>query len=214
MYVNGSVVFSNSDLKKLEENNLPTKLLHLNDKDKISKNLKEYLSIGEEKDIHNRYKCKIRNNWYVIPNVSEKPDAFFFKRSHLYPKLLKNNSDAFVTDSAYKIEMKNGYNINSFIFSFYNTLTLILSEIEGRYYGGGVLELTPNEFKKLAIPYVEISDFQFQNFTNNFENKNNIEQILAQNDYKILNSILNLSQEDIEKLISIRQKLLKKRMRY
>lgn len=214
LYVNGSVVFSNSDLKKLEENNHPTKLLHLNDKDKISKKLKEYLSIGEEKDIHNRYKCKIRNNWYVIPNVSEKPDAFFFKRSHLYPKLLKNNSDAFVTDSAYKIEMKNGYNINSFIFSFYNTLTLILSEIEGRYYGGGVLELTPNEFKKLAIPYVEISDFQFQNFTNNFENKNNIEQILAQNDYKILNSILNINQEDIEKLISIRQKLLKKRMRY
>jgi adenine-specific DNA-methyltransferase len=49
--------------------------------------------------------------------------------------------------------MKEDYDLNSLIFSFYNTLTLLMSEIEGRYYGGGVLELIPSEFKKLPIPY-------------------------------------------------------------
>ena len=213
LFVNGSVVFSDKDIQKLEKNNRPTKLLQLNDTDKISKKLREYLDIGVLEELPERHKCGIRKNWYVIPNISEKPDAFFFKRSHLYPKLLKNNSKALVTDSAYKVGMRNGYNLNSFIYSFYNTLTLLLSELDGRYYGGGVLELIPSEFKKLPIPYNEISNSQFDNFTINFENKSNIEQILIQNDLNILNPTLGINNEDLLRLTEIRNKLKKKRLR-
>lgn len=213
LFVNGNIVVSNKDIQILEENNRPTKLLQLNDNDKISKKLREYLDIGVLEEIPDRYKCKIRKKWYVIPNISEIPDAFFFKRSHLYPKLLKNNSDAFVTDSAYKVGMRNGYDLNSFIYSFYNTLTLLLSELEGRYYGGGVLELIPSEFKKLPIPYFEISNSHFDNFTISFEGKSSIEQILAQNDYNILNPTLGINNEDLIKLTTIRNKLKKKRLR-
>lgn len=213
LFVNGSVVFSDEDIKKLEKEKRPTKLLQLNDNDKISKNLREYLDIGELEELPERHKCGIRKNWYVIPNISKKPDAFFFKRSHLYPKLLKNNSNALVTDSAYKVGMRNGYDLNSFIYSFYNTLTLLLSELDGRYYGGGVLELIPSEFKKLPIPYNEISNSQFDNFTTNFENKSNIEQILIQNDLNILNPTLGLNNEDLLRLTEIRNKLKRKRLR-
>lgn len=213
LYVNGSVVFNDENIKELERDNRPTRLLQLNDNDKISKNLREYLKLGEIEEIPDRYKCRIRNKWYVIPNISESPDAFFFKRSHLYPKLLKNNSDAFVTDSAYKVDMKNGFDLNSFIYSFYNTLTLLLSELDGRYYGGGVLELIPSEFKKLTIPYVEINQIQFEKFTTEFENKSNIEQILNQNDFNILNSTLGINSEKLKKMTEIRNKLKKKRLR-
>jgi adenine-specific DNA-methyltransferase len=213
LFVNGSVVFKNKDLKKLEKNNRPTKLLQLNDTDKISKQLREYLEIGELEDLPERHKCGIRKNWYVIPNISKKPDAFFFKRSHLYPKLLKNSSSAFVTDSAYKVKMRNDYDLNSFIYSFYNTLTLILSELDGRYYGGGVLELIPSEFKKLPVPYKVINNIKFDNFTANFENKSNIESILIQNDLDILNPSLGINNEDLLKLTEIRNKLKRKRLR-
>lgn len=212
-FVNGSVVFNNEDLKKLEDNKKPSKLLQLNDDVKISKKLREYLQLGELEEIPERYKCKIRNNWYVIPNISEKPDAFFFKRSHLYPKLLKNNSNALVTDSAYKVGMRNDYDLNSFVYSFYNTLTLLLSELDGRYYGGGVLELIPSEFKKLPIPYVKINSMDFDNFTTSFKEKSSIEQILTHNDFSILNSTLGINNEDIIKLTDIRNKLKKKRLR-
>lgn len=212
-FVNGSIIFNDSDLLKLEELFHPTKLLQLNNQDEISDKLKEYLAIGEALEIPARYKCKIRTKWYVIPNISSKPDAFFFKRSHLYPKLLKNNSNAFVTDSAYKIEMRTDYDLNSFIYSFYNTLTLLFSEIEGRYYGGGVLELTPSEFKKLPIPYTEIDNSHFEHFAMQFENKENIEQILSQNDFNILNSTLGLNCIELENLKAIRNKLIAKRMR-
>jgi adenine-specific DNA-methyltransferase len=65
------------------------------------------------------------------------------------------------------------------IFSFYNSLTLVFAETNGRYYGGGVLELTPSEFKKLPIPYINISASKFEDFTNEFENKENIEEIIS-----------------------------------
>lgn len=212
-FVNGSVVFDKSNIKQLEKKRLPTKFLHLTDETIITKELSDYLAIGELRKIHERYKCTKRKNWYVVPNVSTVPQAFFFKRSHLYPKLLKNNAGALVTDSAYKIEMKNGFDLNSFIYSFYNSLTLLFAEIEGRYYGGGVLELTPSEFKKIPLPYTSISEDGFKVFTASFENKENIEEILQQNDYSILNSTLSLEQEEITKIRDIRQKLLVKRMR-
>lgn len=213
LFVNGSIIFDDQNLTDLEYGNRPSRLLQLNENDDFSEKLLEYLAIGEALDIPNRYKCKIRNNWYVIPNIAKKPDAFFFKRSHHYPKLLKNNSNAFVTDSAYKVEMRDDYDLNSFIYSFYNTLTLLFSEIEGRYYGGGVLELTPSEFKKLPVPFVNINIGQFENFVNSFKNKENIQEILSQNDFGILNPTLGLNNDEIQKLKAIRNKLIAKRMR-
>jgi adenine-specific DNA-methyltransferase len=212
-FVNGSVVFDEENISELEKSNLPTRLLQLNDNDKISKKLSEYLTIGTAQRIQERYKCKIRNNWYVIPNISTVPDALFFKRCHHYPKLLKNSSNALVTDSAYKVNMKSNWDLNSFIFSFYNSLTLVFAETNGRYYGGGVLELTPSEFKNLPIPYTNISSDEFKNFTIEFEKKENIEEILSKYDYKILNEVLNLNNEEILKIQNIRSKLINKRKR-
>ncbi len=211
-YVNGSVTFNDEDFIALE-NKYPSRLLQLDNNDEVSDQLAEYLSIGIEQEINERYKCKKRTKWYVIPNIATKPDAFFFKRSHNYPKLLKNNTNAFVTDSAYKVSVRPGFDLNSLIFSFYNSLTLAFSEIDGRYYGGGVLELTPNEFKNLPLPYVQINNQKFDEFVGRFENKKNIEEVLQINDNVILSEVLNLSQSDIKKIQDIRQKLVTKRMR-
>ncbi|HWY12611.1 MAG TPA: type I restriction endonuclease subunit M, partial [Bacteroidia bacterium] len=154
-----------------------------------------------------------RENWFVIPNISTVPEGFFFKRSHFYPKLLKNNADVLVTDSAYKIEMKKGYDINHLVYSFYNSLTLAFAELNGRYYGGGVLELTPSEFKGLPVPNVPISAKEFNSYTRLFENKTEILDILDFNDSYILNTSLNLSEEEIIKVKSICKKLIDKRFR-
>ena len=197
----------------LEKSNRPTRLLQLNNNDEITESLRQYLEIGQNQDIPERYKCRKRNNWYVIPNISTKPKGLFFKRSHLYPKILKNTSGAFVTDSAYKIEMKKGYNLDSFIYSFYNSLTLLFSETNGRYYGGGVLELTPSEFKGLPLPYIKVDKNEFKQYVKTFDAKQKIEDILELNDFKILNTSLGLDLDSIERIRKIRQKLLSKRLR-
>ena len=118
-----------------------------------------------------------------------------------------------VTDSAYKIDMKNGYNIHHLIYSFYNSLTLAFAELSGRYFGGGVLELTPSEFKSLPVPYLQLSDEAFNQFRKAFENKLSINNIFCANDNAILNTSLGLSNEEINGINVIYKKLVAKRLR-
>jgi adenine-specific DNA-methyltransferase len=215
LYVNGSVVFDKNDLEEIVENGHPTKLICFPEKNvnSFSKNVQSYFRKGKSDLIHERFKCLDRKKWFVVPNIAKPADGFFFKRSHLYPKLLKNEAQVLVTDSAYKVDMIANFRIEDLIFSFYNSLTLSFVEIEGRYYGGGVLELTPSEFKKLPVPYASISNTNFRQFREIFENKAQIEDVLKIYDTQILNTTLDLTTEDTEKIQAIRNKLIAKRLR-
>lgn len=212
-FVNGSVSFTKNDYTKLVETSKPAYLLDFNTLTEKNKTLKirEYLKLGEDQKLPERFKCQQRNKWYQIPNIATVPEAFFFKRSHEYPKMIKNEADILVTDSAYKIDMKHGYNLDNFIFSFYNSLTLTFAELEGRYYGGGVLELTPNEFRVLPIPYTCCENFE--EYKKGFKNKTSIQDVLNKNNFEILNKTLGLTVIEIEKIELIRKKLVDKRQR-
>lgn len=213
VFVNGRVTFDEVDYKDLCSSSKPTKLLSLKDNDFITKSLKQYLKIGIDQKLQERYKCRIRKNWFVVPNVSIPSDGFFFKRSHKYPKLIKNNAKILVTDAAYKVNMNSDYDINSLIYSFYNSLTLVFAELKGRYYGGGVLELTPSEFQNLPIPYHKISENLFNKYAKNFKVKNNIEAMFKKYDLKLLSKAIDISERDISRIHNIRKKLISKRIR-
>lgn len=215
-FVNGSVELNTKDFKALIENSKPSFLLALNDETKYGNNkkVKDYLEIGFKKELSQRYKMTIRDNWYEVPNIGTFPEAFFFKRCNEYPKLIKNRAEVLVTDSAYKIQMNSGYEINDLIFSFYNSLTLSFAELKGRFYGGGVLELTPNEFKGLPIPYSKISKVDFNKYVKEFKNKTTIKEICIKNDIGILKSMdSNIDSDTIDKVFSIREKLYLNRIK-
>lgn len=216
LFVNGSVVLSEEEFQLIIDELKPSFLLSLDNKSnfKDNKKIRDYLRIGKKKEIHKRYKTSIRENWYVVPNIGSAPEAFFFKRCHDYPKFIKNNANVLSTDSAYVISMKENYKIDSLIFSFYNSLTLSFAELYGRYYGGGVLELTPNEFKSLPVPYLNISDIKFENFHKEFKTKSSIKDICMMNDALILKSIdKDIDSDTIEKIFSIREKLHQRRIK-
>lgn len=212
-FVNGSVAFNRNDYSKLIKENKPAFLLDFNnlDVENIPSNVQDYILLGEDEKLQNRFKCKQRNHWYQVPNIAKQSKAFFFKRAHEYPKLLKNEANVFVTDSAYNVTVKEGHNLNDFIFSFYNSLTLAFAELEGRYYGGGVLELTPNEFRVLPLPLATAKNFNA--YKNDFKKKNDIKEILSKYNNQILNSSVSLQDVEIERIEIIRQKLVNRRFR-
>lgn len=214
-FVNGSIVFDENEFCNLVKKGKPTKVLSITDNqvNTLPDSVRKYIKLGADKELDLGYKCSRRTNWFVIPNIAEASDGFFFRRIHKYPKLLKNEADVLVTDSAYKVEMRNGFDINDLIYSFYNSLTIAFSELFGRYFGGGVLELTPKEFKRLPIPFKNISSDNFNKFRSAFESKLSIDEILISNDFEILNSTLNLNLEEIERIQAIRSKLVSKRLR-
>lgn len=215
-FVNGSVEFSEEDFKMLINKSKPTYLVAVDKDSQIRSNAKfwEYKHIGEDKKIHKRYKTSMRKEWFHVPNVGTPPEAFFFKRCNEYPKLIKNSANVLATDSAYTIKMKDGFEVESLVYSFYNSLTLAFAELQGRYYGGGVLELTPNEFKELPIPYLSMNTKQFKNFVSTFKAKSSIKEIFKENDRPILRFVdRNLDDDSINKIYNIREKLYLRRIK-
>lgn len=190
-------------------------LLHLDriDIEKYS-SLKEYIKKGEEEGLNLRYKMQNRDIWYNIPHISSPAPILFFKRSHLYPKIVKNESLIYATDSAYYVTPKASFSSCGIVSSFYNSITLIMAEIQGRYYGGGVLELTPSEFKALPIPYSDTGVEELDKINNMFSNSIDIEHICSYNDKRLLkNYSSELTEEDFRKINHIRKKLVDRRHR-
>ena len=110
-----------------------------------------YIRNGEAKDLHERYKCRIRTPWYAVPSVYA-TEVGMLKRSHSTPRLVLNSMMAYTTDTSYRIRVKEGTGAQ-LVSNFLNPLTALSAELEGRHYGGGVLELVPSEIERLLIPH-------------------------------------------------------------
>ncbi len=207
-----SIRVNRARLKTLQDTNKEVNFLHFVSKErkKFSANAKKYFAIGVKKKLNEQYKMGTREHWYAVPSIWVS-EGMFIKRSHLFPRIVINTAKVLVTDSFYRINMKKGLHIKNLAFSFYNTVSFILAELEGRFYGGGVLELTPNEFKNILVPYVEnISTTQFTVLEKMLSKDETIENILD-----FTNSILlpNLSEEELSKLALIRKKLVNRRLK-
>ena len=81
------------------------------------------------------------------------------KRAHHFHRLLLNEAGVFTTDTIYRGEMRALFSqmAEDLVAGFHNTLTLLSAEIEGRTYGGGVLELVPSEVARLRVPLVRLA---------------------------------------------------------
>lgn len=114
-----------------------------------------YIAMGEAEGLPLRYKCSIREPWFRVPHVRT-GELMLSKRSHYFPRVVLNRAGAYTTDTIYRGEMRKGYlkRIEEFVAGFHNSLTLLSSEIEGRSFGGGVLELVPSEVNRLQVPLV------------------------------------------------------------
>lgn len=208
------LIFNSSDMKKLEAQGKPTRLLNLSSRDEkdFSTALLLYLNNDIDKNnlpISQRYKCGKRKRWYDVPIIS-RGDLIFFKRFDILPKLLVNKAEVYTTDITYNIRLSDQYDPLSVAFSFYNSLTLALCEYNGRFYGGGVNELVPSEFKSLSIPYQKIDKVDVVKLDKMFRNNESIESIIDFVDSIVFKSI---KKKDIKKLKEIRNKYLKRRLK-
>lgn len=133
------------------KNGKPTNFIWFKNTDIIRNQLTaKYIRLGEDQNLHRRYKCRIRSPWYCVPSVYA-TDIGMLKRAHHVPRLVFNKARAFTTDTAYRIRPLS-VKPSMLVACFLNPLTALSAELEGRHYGGGVLELVPSEIEKLLIP--------------------------------------------------------------
>lgn len=150
------VRFDAVDLAELERNDAPCRLLAIQN----SVDLKDddaawaYVQAGEAEAVHEGYKCSIRKQWWVVPSVWT-PDAFLLRQIHDHPRIIANLAGATSTDTIHRVRLLNGTPVTKLAAASINSATFAFSEVMGRSYGGGVLELEPTEAEALPFPNPE-----------------------------------------------------------
>ena len=113
--------------------------------------LARYVAVGEAAGVHRGYKCSIRRAWWSVPSVW-RPDAFMLRQIHLGPRVVANLTAATSTDTVHRVRLRGDVAAAQLAAAVTSSLTFAFSEVMGRSYGGGILELEPGEADALLLP--------------------------------------------------------------
>ena len=194
------LVYSKKDHDSNKDTGLPANFLWFQEEqiEELPTNVRKYLDIGLSQKLNTRYKCRVRKPWYKVPSVYSAPISML-KRAHHYPRLVLNSADAYTTDTAYRIRPLGITNPEALVLSFINSLTCLSAEMEGRHYGGGVLELVPSEIERLLVPMSKATATELKEADIRFRNAKDDSDFLRVQDALILGKI-GLSKAEQESL--------------
>jgi adenine-specific DNA methylase len=208
-----SPIFTLDDWTQNSNAQIKAHLLVFPERKELEKNKEamKYILQGEKLGINKGYKCRIRDDWFVVPSIKTS-DALFIRRNGLHPRLIVNEANAYTTDTMHRVFTKKDVNMNAFVASFYNSLSFAFSEISGRSYGGGVLELMPSEVERILLPYNEKNGELLQLVARMVRTNKNIDEILTFTNQKILAEGFDFSQSEIDFATNIWKKLSNRRI--
>jgi hypothetical protein len=132
------------------------------------------------------------------------------KRSHDTPRLIYNRLEAFTTDTAYRINSTVS-TPEKLIYCFLNSLTALSAELEGRHYGGGVLELVPTEIEKLLVPVPTSIRPEIRKL-DSLVRQSNVETVLEEQNERILGT-MGVPKSDQNALLAAWLRLKNRRQR-
>lgn len=208
-----SVIFTKEDWKINTQTKAKAHLLVFPARKEINRHrgANSYISLGESMGINKGYKTGIRDDWFVVPSI-KLSDALFIRRNNLYPRLILNEAKAYTTDTMHRVFINKHTNQKAFIASFYNSLSLAFSEIVGRSYGGGVLELMPSEAGKILLPYQTENEGLLSTIDTMMRKKKDIDEILKITNEQTLKQGYGFTDKEIKLSDSIWKKLSARRL--
>jgi len=210
-HVRGIIYDSKSHSENVADG-LPSSFLWFGDREigRFPASVQRYIREGEKKGLPGRYKCRIRTPWYNVPSIFPAPVAML-KRSHNFPRLILNPMKALTTDTAYRV-LPTGIAAGTMVYCFINSLTVLMTELEGRHYGGGVLEMVPSEIERLLLPLMQPPPGGLRRLDRAFRNGVPSEQILREQDLTVL-APMGLNARDRDSLLAAWWRLRSRRQR-
>jgi len=175
-----------------------------------------YLAAGVLDELPARYKCRIREPWYRVPFIRA-GKLMMSKRSHHYPRVILNDAGVVTTDTIYRGTMIGFFEGREadLAAGFHNSLTLLSAEIEGRSFGGGVLELVPSEVGRLVVPMPEgfASEIdRLDEVSRAVTNEQAEDCLIQETDLLLAKADVGLSADLLERLAEARASLLQRRL--
>lgn len=172
-----------------------------------------YLDSGLSQKIDQRFKCRVRSPWYRVPVVPA-GDLLLSKRSNRFPRVITNHARIVTTDTIYKGQMLAGAPISAddFTATFHNSLTMLSAEIEGRSFGGGVLELVPSEVNKLQVPLITGAARELKQLDQIARSSKDPESLIQATDQALIRLIPDLDAQTMDALSEARHILMDRRL--
>lgn len=118
---------------------------------KLSAGEVDYITFGVEAGVSRRYKCRIRNPWFIVPGAKQ-PDAIITVFSET-PLLVINDGGWLASNSLLCCYVRVG-NVEEFVQRWYTSLTLLSIGLQVHSLGGGVMIMVPNEASNVRIPRI------------------------------------------------------------
>jgi adenine-specific DNA-methyltransferase len=110
---------------------------------------RRYIQAGEESGVNQRFKCRVRKPWYVVPGVKV-PDVVLSVFSSV-PLLMVNDARTCASNSLLCGYVRDGADASGVAASWYTSLTLLECELRIHSLGGGVLIIIPGEADKVRL---------------------------------------------------------------
>lgn len=214
------LIFTHDDYRMAVSTGAPTYILDASliaDERAGLPGLDSYLRAGEAQELHVRYKCRIREPWWAVPYMRS-ADLSLSKRSHRFHRMVVNDVGAITTDTIYRGRViAEGLPPAALAAGFHNSGTLLTAEIEGRCFGGGVLELVPSEVARLAVPVIrELSEevARLDQLTRDATSgpADQLELLVTESDLLLSKADIGVTDEMIEALAQGRATLLSRRL--
>lgn len=113
-----------------------------------------YIRSGEDLDVHQAYKCRVRKPWWRVPYLRP-ADLFLTYMNADTPRVTSNRAHAHHLNSVHGVYLRDDLRrdgMNLLPLAALNSVTLLGAETVGRAYGGGMLKIEPREADVLPVP--------------------------------------------------------------
>lgn len=173
----------------------------------LTNGVEDYIKDGEQRGVHRGYKCSIRSPWYAVPSIWA-PDCFLFRQIYDFPRVVLNKAGAVSTDTIHRMRcLQSPAKVAA---GLYTSLTAASAEIEGRSYGGGVLELEPTEAEAVLMPQKLTGSMTITEIDKRIR-AGQLTEVLCEQDKRLLMGNVGLSRKDCNMLRAIWQKMRDRR---
>ena len=130
----------------------PVLLLDLSKSERLPSTVLRYLQSDAAIQAQGSYKCRNRQPWYVVPDVSP-PDAFLSYMSGTSPSLVDNGAGCVCTNSVHAVRLKRTISFSRLSKAWNHPVCSLSVEIEGHPLGGGLLKIEPGEANRILLSF-------------------------------------------------------------